>query len=110
MDFPHGETVTIRSTVTTTDAYGDTTTVVTDVAWGPCAIAPRTSEASVESDRPAVIVGITVYGPTVALDSDDQLIIDGATYNVEGHPGAWRSPFTGWAPGMEVAAVRAVDV
>ena len=110
MDFAHGVMVTIRSTVTTTDQYGDATVVVTDVPWGPCAVAPRSSSESADPSAPAVIVGATVYGPTVALNSDDTLVIDGVVYEVDGIPGVWESPFTGWAPGMEVAVKRAAAV
>lgn len=106
MDFPHGVIITIRSTVTTTNADGDSSTVVSDIAWGPCAIAPRSSEERTDSRAPAVITGLTVYGPQVDLDADDTLLIDGETYQVEGNPGVWRSPFTGWAPGLEVAVKR----
>lgn len=110
MDFPHGESVTIRSTVTTRDEFGDSTTVVTDIPWGPCAVAPRSSSESADANSPAVIVGLTIYGPTVALNSDDTLVVGGVVYEVDGIPGVWESPFTGWAPGMEVAVKRAAAV
>ena len=107
MDFPYGITVTLRSTVTATDDYGNETTVVTESAWGPCAVAPRTSSESTDPHSPALIVGQTVYGPEVSIDSDDVLVIDGEEWQVEGMPGVWRSPFTGWAPGIEVPIKKA---
>jgi hypothetical protein len=51
-----------------------------------------------------------VYGPAIELDGDDELVIDGDVYVVEGRPGDWRSPFTGWHPGIEVAVKRASEV
>lgn len=107
MDFPYGEMVTLRSTVSTTDDHGDTTEVVTDVPWGPCAVAPRTSSETTDPHAPAVIVGLTIYGPEVEIHADDTVLIRGEVYQVEGVPGSWRSPFTGWAPGLEVAVRRA---
>lgn len=107
MDFPHGQTITVRSTTTTRDEFGDESTVVTEVPWGPCAVAPRSSSESADPSAPAVIVGLTVYGPVITLDSDDTLLIGGVVYEVDGIPGKWESPFTGWAPGMEVAVKRA---
>ncbi len=100
-------TVVIRSTVTTTDQYGDESTSVTEIPWGPCVVAPRSSSENADPTSPAVIVGLTVYGPTVALNSDDTLVIDGVVYEVDGIPGVWQSPFT---PGMEVAVKRAAAV
>lgn len=106
MDFPHGVMVTVRSTTTTTNSHGDSTTVVVESQWGPCAVAPRSSEERTDSRAPAVITGLTVYGPQIDLDADDTLLIDGETYQVEGNPGEWRSPFTDWAPGLEVAVKK----
>ena len=107
MEFPHGTMVTILSTVTTRDKYGNETAEVTEVPWGPVAVAPRTASESVDPHSPAVIVGLTLYGPPVTIDPDDQVRIGGVVYNVDGEPGDWRSPFTGWHPGIEVAVVRA---
>ena len=104
--FPHGVTVTVRSVVTSTDSYGDSTTETVETSWGPCAVAPRYATESVDPRSAPVIVGKTVFGPAIDLDSDDQLIIDGLTYEVDGLPGEWVSPFTGWAPGVEVPVKR----
>ena len=107
MDFAHGVMVTVRSTTTTTDDLGDTTEVVTEAEWGPCAVAPRYASESTDPRVPPVIVGKTVYGPARELDSDDTLVIDGVAYQVDGLPGVWTNPFTGWAPGIEVPVKRA---
>ena len=110
MDFAHGVTVTVRSVTTTDDGLGNTSEVVTESAWGPCAVAPRYATESTDPSVPRVIVGATVYGPTRVLDSDDRLVIGGVVYEVDGLPGRWSSPFTGWAPGMEVPVKRAGTV
>ena len=110
MDFPHGETVTVRSVTTTTDAHGDSTTAVVEESWGPCAIAPRYATESTDPHASPLIVGKTIYGPTRTLNSDDLLVIGGETWQVDGLPGEWQSPFTGWAPGMEVPVKRAAAV
>ncbi len=107
MKFPYGETVTVRSTVTATDDYGNTTTAVTESPWGPCAVAPRTSAESTDPHAPAVVVGLTIYGPARTLNADDTLLVGGVLYQVDGEAGDWQSPFTGWHPGIEVAVKRA---
>jgi hypothetical protein len=107
MNFPHGVTVKLRSTVTTDDGLGNTEQVVTESSWGPCAVAPRYATESTDPHAPRVIVGKTVYGPARTIDADDTLVIAGVEYQVDGLPGEWVSPFTGWAPGIEVPVVRA---
>lgn len=121
MNFPHGVTVTLVSTTTTDDGLGNTTVTETETAWGPCAVAPRYATESTDPRVPPVIVGKTVYGPTVAIDSDDRLWL-GETderiegddkrvwYEVDGLPGEWRNPFTGWDAGIEVPVKRASSV
>lgn len=110
MNFAHGVMVTLVSTTTTTDDLGDSTTTTTETQWGPCAVAPRYANESTDPRVPPVIVGKTVYGPAVAIDSDDTLVIDGVAWQVDGLPGEWVSPFTGWAPGIEVPVKRASAV
>ena len=109
----HGNaTVALVSTVTTTDDHGDTSTSVTETAWPGCAVAPRYANETTDSHQPNVVIGLTVYGPTPPspIDSDDKLRIDGLLYDIEGRAGTWTSPFTGWAPGVEVACKRAAAV
>lgn len=106
MDFPHGEVVTLRSVVTTRDDYGNETTTAVETPWGPCAVAPRYATESTDPRVAPIMVGLTVYGPTVDIDSDDTVLIGGVEYQIDGLPAVWRSPFTGWAPGMEVPVKR----
>lgn len=106
MYYPSGVTITVRTVTTTDDGLGNTTETVVESSWGPCAVAPRYATESTDPRVPPVIVGKTVYGPTRALDSNDRLVIDGVVYEVDGLPGEWSSPFTGWKPGMEVPVKR----
>jgi hypothetical protein len=112
MDFPYGEMVTLVSTTTTDDGLGNTTEESVTEEWGPCAVAPRYATESSDSRVAPVVVGKTVYGPPPLLDinSDDTLVIDGVEYRVDGLPAEWASPFTGWAPGVEVPVRRVAAV
>ena len=113
VDFPFGTTVTLRTNTATVDKYGDGagTPAPTNAAWGPCAIAPRTTAENADNNAPAVVTGLTIYGPTVTITAKSQVVIAtgpyAGTWDVEGLPGVWVSPFTGWAPGVEVAVTRA---
>lgn len=107
MNFPHGTTVLLRSTTVTDDGLGNTTVVTTETAWGPCAVAPRYATESTDPRVAPVVVGKTVYGPAVDIDADDTLVIDGEVWQVDGLPAEYVSPFTGWAPGIEVQVKRA---
>ena len=113
MYFLHGVTVTVRAPVNADpDPYGDTDPdAPTDSDWGPCAIAPRTSDERADSRSPGVITGLTIYGPPRTIAPNSQIVIASGTYagtwEVEGIPGDWQSPFTGWHPGLEVPVTRA---
>lgn len=109
MRFAGGVMVTLRSTVTVDDGLGNTSETVTESAWGPCAVAPRYANESSDPRVAPVVVGLVVYGPAVEIGSDDTLVIDGDTYHVDGLPAKWVSPFTGWAPGVEVPVKRVAD-
>lgn len=111
---PGNANVSLIEVDATTDAYGDTTyeTFETVLEWA--IIAPRSSIERVEPHSPAVITAATVYGPGgTAINSDDLIVISGhspamdGTWQVEGIPGDWKSPFTDWHPGIEVAVKRA---
>lgn len=110
MRFPYGVTVTIVRSPGK-DQYGDPipgTTTRIDIPL--CAVAPRTSTEPTERGRQGVIVGKSVYLPdnasTIPLFTD-QLEIAGVLYDIEGEPGDWTNPLTGWHPGSEIAIRRA---
>src|SRR5690606_24802940 len=61
-----------------------------------CGVAPRTSEELAEVNRNRVITGLTVYlAPGTQNAPHDRLVVRGATYEVVGEPGDWRSPYSG---------------
>lgn len=104
--------VTVRSTTTTTDDLGDSTTETVDTTLDWALIAPRSSTERVDPRSPAVVTAASIYGPFgTALNSDDVLIVSGhspsmdGTWQVEGMPGDWS--LNGWEAGFEVAVKRA---
>ena len=109
--FPHGKTVTLVTTTTTDDGLGNTTQTDVQVEIPGCAVAPRFAVENSDPRSTPVMVGLTVYMPAgTELDSDDTLRIDGKLWQVDGLPAVWESPFTGWAPGIEVPVKRASAV
>jgi hypothetical protein len=108
--FAHGETVTVLPGAVTYDQYGDPVAPTrTGSNITGCAIAPRYSTESTERGRQGVIVGLTIYAPAGSdILSTDSLMVRGHPYVVEGEPADWVNPYTGWAPGLEVAIRRAV--
>ncbi|HEX5541114.1 MAG TPA: hypothetical protein VFX60_06060 [Micromonospora sp.] len=71
------------------------------------AFAPRFSDEASDAGRQGVIVGLTGLGPPGAdVLATDRMEVRGLTYEVEGEPGEWRNPFTGWLPGIQVALKR----
>lgn len=108
--FPHGETVTRLRAQTTTDPYSGE---ATGLDWSSaasleipgCGVGSAGSVESLEADRNAISTDFDVVTPLDAdIESGDRLIVRGLTCEVQGRPFQWRSPFTGWAPGMVVRA------
>lgn len=110
MHFPNGVTLTVRRVTESIDDLGDTTSTVETVSWGPCAVAPRYARETTDPTAPPVVVGREVYGPAIELRADDEIVIDGEVWLVDGRPadytGAGRNPFTGWEPGVVVPIKR----
>jgi len=109
MSFLYGSTITVvRSSPGGFDQYGDPvsgTTTSTNITG--CAVAPRYSSEPVERGRNGVIVGLSVYAPAGSdIVYTDTITVDSVDYRIEGQPASWTNPFTGWAPGVEVALVR----
>ena len=110
MGLAHGRTVTIvRGSTDGYDEYGDPSSgsVSRTVVRG-CAVAPRSSSEPDARGRRGVVVGLTLFAPHgTDIRFTDTVEVDGTAYEVEGEPGVWVSPFTGWSPGVEVALSRA---
>lgn len=108
MDFPHGETVTRQRGTATGDPYSGENTLISWVApdeleIAGCAFNPGVSTEPLQDRRNAVLTRPQVYAPPDAdVLSGDRLVVRGDTYEVVGRPADWRSPFTGWAPGLVI--------
>lgn len=111
MMFLHGETVVlIGRTVTGRDSDGNDVYTDTETTLTNCPAWPRTSSELVQG-QDLVIIGLNVLCPpgTNARAVDRARIDAGpnaGTYEVDGEPGAWSSPLTGWTPGVQVALTR----
>lgn len=106
-----GETVTIVRPAETTDAYGNPAADwddPTETAVDGVAVAPRVDTEDRSAGRQGVIVGLTLYLPAgAAIAATDRVVVRGDTYEVDGEPGDWRSPYS-TAKGVEVAVRRVV--
>lgn len=83
-----------------------------------CAVAPRvggpgTASADLEArGREGVREGLTAYlpfgpdGEPPDVRHTDIVEFDGKLWEIDGEPSVWRSPFTGWPAGVEVALTR----
>ena len=103
-----GETVTVW--LEERDRFGDVTVTGERTILG-CAVAPRTSVEDVGSGsrpRATVTTGMTLYVPAGSgLTAQHRVrLADGTVWRVEGSPGRWRSPFTGWYPGDQIELER----
>jgi hypothetical protein len=108
MDYPYGEQVTVRRSTVGVDAYGDPVRATwSDLATYPrCAVWPS---ASTEDNAGRSEVDTTLQmalPPGADVLSTDRLVWRGDTYEVIGDPFAWRSPFTGRAPGVQLTVQR----
>ncbi|MFI5833211.1 hypothetical protein ACIA5A_05990 [Micromonospora sp. NPDC051300] len=105
-----GETVVILRASLVDGPYGnqsrdwENAARVDSPGWG---FAPRAGDEQSDPEVPAVIAGLTGYGPPTAdVQPTDRMEVRGQVYEVVGEVGLWRSPLTGWAPGVEVALRR----
>ena len=111
MNFPHGETLTLRSTTTTRDDLGNSTATVVETSWGPCAVWDRFANERTDPNVAPVVVGLMIAGPRVSIDADDTIVRGGVAWQVDGLPQENTvSPFTGWDPGIVVPVKRASSV
>jgi hypothetical protein len=105
--YPHGITVTLLRE--DRDRFGDVT-LVEDGAIAGCAWAPRTRTADTEeTDRSAqVSSGRTLWCPPGAPVTAHHRVRfpDGTVWQVRGEPDDWRSPYTGWNPGLQMELER----
>jgi hypothetical protein len=108
MQFPFGETVTVRRMVKTgaRDEYGVAVRQPVDTTYTNCATwsGPSTER---NDNQTQVIADRTVVLPHgTAVEATDVVVVQGKSYNVQGQPSDDTSPFTGWAPGVIVELRR----
>lgn len=108
-----GEPITVTTRAKQVDADGNpvldefnnpvylTTSVTVSGAFAP-AIGYETTNS-----QDQVVTQPTAYLPAgMVVTSLSKLTIRGQDYEVDGDPQDWRSPFTGWAPGIVVPLKR----
>lgn len=106
MTFPFGQEITVvRRTRAQPDALGnDTWTSQETVVQG--AYNPGSSFELVQG-QDLLTVQPTVYLPAgTPIAASDRVKVDGLTYEVDGSPREWRSPFSAWQPGVEIKLKR----
>lgn len=106
-----GVTITrVRATPGDRDAYGDpvaSTEAATEISGA--FTAPHQSDEPNERGRDGLIIELDLYVPAgTDLTAADLIEVDGARYSIEGQPGVWTNPLTGWQAGVVAALKRAV--
>lgn len=110
--FAHGETITRLRATAVTDPYsgqptGSDWSSPSSLDIPGCGFNPGQSSEPLQEARNAIQTQPEVYAPTGSdILSGDRVVVRGKTYDVDGEPADWRSPFTGWAPGMVIALKR----
>lgn len=109
--FAYGETVQVLTAGTTTDPYSNESTpdwsTPTSVDVPGVAVEPRPSGEPLQDARNQVVSGLTLYMPPgTTITPRNRVRVRGVTYDVLGEPAVWRSPFTGWEPGIVVQVER----
>lgn len=104
--FPYGITVTVETLGQ--DRYGNRT-VATSATVPGCAFAPGPSTEQMDG-RDEVAEQGNLYAPAgTAFAPTDRIVLpDGTTWEVNGTPSAWASPWTGWNPGIAIPLKRVV--
>lgn len=105
-----GETVTVITRTKTggLDAKGNDVYEDTPVDVSGAVVWPRGSTEQIQR-QDQVSTGLTVLLPAsspVKPTAISRMIVRGDTYEVDGNPGDWRSPFTSRRPGFEVQLTR----
>lgn len=109
--FAAGETVSVLTAGTITDPYSndaaDDWDSPSSVDVHGVGVEPRPSGEPAQDARNSVTSGFTLYFPADAVVTPaNRVVVRGRTYDVLGEPAVWRSPFTGWTPGVVVQVER----
>lgn len=112
MSAPFGEPITVTTlTQSGTDDYGDPVTASTSIvrtgAFAPAIGSESTNGQDQVVTQPQVFfTGQDADDVAAVIDSASTLTVRGLVYQVDGDPGDWRSPFTGWHAGLTVPLKR----
>lgn len=100
----------VRPRRTTTDRYGATVadwSTTTRASLTGCSLSPRGESEDTTGGRQGVIVGYTLYAPAGAdIRPTDRIEARGETFEIDGEPGDWRSPYSRRVVGVELALRR----
>lgn len=109
--FPNGVDVTRLRGTEVDDGYGGKV-----ISWAApasatipgVALAPRVGDELHAPGRDGVVVGLTLYSLDANADITyrDRIQYGGTLYEVEGEPGRWSSPYSGFPHGLTVALRR----
>lgn len=84
----------IHSEVTGRDGWGNDQRTTTTTEVSGCAFIPGGTSENIEGTI-QVTADAEVYMPAgTVVSPEDQILYQGVTYNVDGEPGTWTSPFT----------------
>lgn len=106
--FAAGETVIRQRATLVVDPYSGETEGLSwdspdELSISGCGYNPGGSTEPTDDARNAVITTPEVYAPTGSdVLAGDRLVVRGQTFDVEGDPADWRSPFTGWQAGLVI--------
>lgn len=99
------EPVTVQSPGRTVDRYNNETDEwlePTERAEA-CGVAPGGSTEPLEDARAAIESDYDlIFDHDPGIAATDRVVVRGLVCTVDGRPSVWRSPFTGWAPGVVV--------
>ena len=100
--------VRVRQTPGGVDEFGDPIpSSETRTTLAEAFVAPRTTDELTNLGRTGVVIGLTLFTPFgTDIEPDDQVEVDGVLYEVDGQPGDWANPLTGWEAGTTVALTR----
>lgn len=110
MEFRFGETVVVRRAAQPTDPDNPNRTVLdwanaTDTPVEGCAVWLSGTDDLSDAEHSKGTFDYTIIMPTgTDVSQLDRLVVRGVEMIVAARPFPWRSPFTGWAPGIEVRA------
>lgn len=107
--FPFGESVQIEAALSGIEnAHGDLLEgFAQPVTVDGCAFDPGGSAESFGPGRDVVISQPRLFAPPgTVVTARSRVTVRGLLYVVQGEPAVWRSPFTGWEPGVAIPLER----